>query len=138
METRARRAKYRRSLLDTTREETQRLSGMLGASDKRKIDEYLTSIREVETRIQRAEADTREVVPPVEKPAGIPAEFAERAKLLFDLQAIAFQADLTRVTSMVIGREGSVRTYDEIGVSEPHHPRPTTATWRMRWRSRIG
>jgi hypothetical protein len=121
-ETRARRAKYRRSLLDTTREETQRLAGVLGASDKRKIDEYLTSIREVETRIQKAESDSRQIVPSIEKPAGIPSDFAEHAKMLFDLQAIAFQADLTRVTSMVIGREGSVRTYDEIGVPEPHHP----------------
>jgi hypothetical protein len=60
--------------------------------------------------------------PPVEKPSGIPAVYAEHAKLLYDLQAIAFQADLTRVSTMVMGREGSVRTYDEIGVSEPHHP----------------
>ena len=121
-DTRARRAKYRRSLLDSTREETNRLSGVLGASDKRKIDEYLTSIREVETRIQRADSETRQIEPPVAKPSGIPAGYAEHAKLLFDLQAIAFQADLTRVSTMVMGREGSVRTYDEIGVSEPHHP----------------
>jgi hypothetical protein len=86
------------------------------------VDEYLTSIREVESRIQRTESDTRQIEPPVEKPSGIPAAYADHAKLLFDLQAIAFQADLTRVASMVMGREGSVRTYDEIGVSEPHHP----------------
>jgi hypothetical protein len=120
--TRARRAKYRRSLLDSTLDETHRLSESLGASDKRKVDEYLTSIREVESRIQRTESDTRQIEPPVEKPSGIPAAYADHAKLLFDLQAIAFQADLTRVASMVMGREGSVRTYDEIGVSEPHHP----------------
>jgi hypothetical protein len=120
--TRARRARYRKSLLDMTREETRSLAATLGASDKRKVDEYLDAIREVEKRIEIAEQDGRDIVPGIDKPAGIPASFAEHAGLLFDLQAIAFQSDLTRVTTMVIGREGSVRTYDEIGVSEPHHP----------------
>lgn len=120
--TRARRARYRKSLLDMTLGETRSLASTLGASDKRKVDEYLDSIREVEKQIEMAETDGRNVVPGMDAPAGIPAAFADHAKLLFDLQAIAFQSDLTRVTSMVIGREGSVRTYDEIGVSDPHHP----------------
>lgn len=120
--TRARRARYRKSLLDMTLGETRSLASTLGASDKRKVDEYLDSIREVEKQIEMAEKDGRNVVPGMDAPAGIPAAFADHAKLLFDLQAIAFQSDLTRVTSMVIGREGSVRTYDEIGVSDPHHP----------------
>lgn len=121
-ETRARRERYRKSLLDMTQSETRRLAGTLGASDRRKVDEYLNSIREVEKQIEMAEKDGRNVVPGMDEPAGIPVVFADHAALLFDLQAIAFQSDLTRVTSMVIGREGSVRTYDEIGVPEPHHP----------------
>ena len=120
--TRARRARYRKSLLDMTRDETQSLVGTLGASDKRKVDEYLDSIREVEKQIEMAEKDGRKVVPAMDEPAGIPAVYAEHAKLLYDLQVLAFQSDLTRVTTMVMGREGSVRTYDEIGVPEPHHP----------------
>ncbi len=119
-EVRARRALYRRSILDQSRDSTQRLAATLGASDRRKIDEYLTSIREVEKRIQLAEQDTQ--VPPVEKPSGIPFQFVDYVKLMFDLQAIAFQSDLTRVSTMMIGREGSVRTYPEIGVPDPHHP----------------
>jgi hypothetical protein len=120
--TRARRARYRNSLLDMTRDETQSLVSTLGASDKRKVDEYLDSIREVEKQIQMAEKDDRNVAPSMDEPAGIPAVYADHAKLLYDLQALAFQSDLTRVTTMVMGREGSVRTYDEIGVPEPHHP----------------
>ncbi len=120
--TRLRRARYRKSLLDSTREETRRLLNSVGASDRRKIDEYLTSIREVEARIQRTESDTRQIEPPLAKPAGVPAAYADHARLMFDLQALAFESDLTRVSTMVMGREGSVRTYDEIGVSEPHHP----------------
>ena len=119
-EVRAKRAHYRRSILDRSMENTQKLVATLGAPDRRKIDEYLTSIREVEKRIELAEKDTE--LPPVEKPSGIPFQFAEYVKLMFDLQAIAFQSDLTRVSTMMIGREGSVRTYPEIGVPDPHHP----------------
>jgi len=118
--TRARRALYRRSILDQTRENAQKLASNVGAPDKRKLDEYLTGIREVEKRIQDSENDKR--LPPVEKPSGIPFEFPQYVKLMFDLQAIAFQSDLTRVSTMMFGREGSVRTYPEIGVPDPHHP----------------
>jgi hypothetical protein len=120
--TRARRERYRKSLLDMARDETQKLSGTLGPSDRLKVDEYLDSIREIERRIEKAETDGRNIAPTIDKPAGIPAVYSEHAKLLFDLQFVAFQSDLTRVTTMVMGREGSVRTYDEIGVSDPHHP----------------
>jgi hypothetical protein len=118
--TRARRALYRKSILDRTRESTQKLVSDLGAADKRKVDEYLTAIREVERRIGSAENDTQ--LPPIEKPSGIPFDYADYVKLMFDLQAIAFQSDLTRVSTMMLGREGSVRTYPEIGVPDPHHP----------------
>lgn len=119
-EVRARRALYRKSILDLTRENAQQLTPTLGATDKRKMDEYLTGIREVEKRIADAENNT--LIPPIEKPGGIPFEYSEYVKLMFDLQVIAFQADLTRVSTMMFGREGSVRTYPEIGVPDPHHP----------------
>ncbi|MBL8173242.1 MAG: DUF1552 domain-containing protein [Bryobacterales bacterium] len=119
-EVRARRAMYRKSILDQTKASTEQLLGTLGAADRRKMDEYLTGIREVETRIAAAERDP--VTPPAEKPPGIPFEYAEYVKLMFDLQVIAFQSDLTRVSTMMLGREGSVRTYPEIGVPDPHHP----------------
>lgn len=119
-EVRNRRMLYRRSILDQTRESAQKLTSTLGSTDRRKMDEYLTSIREVETRISAAEDD--EVRPAIEKPAGIPLKYSEYVSLMFDLQVIAFQSDLTRVSTMMLGREGSVRTYPEIGVPDPHHP----------------
>ena len=119
-ETRAHRALYRRSILDLTRDDTRKLERDLGPSDKRRMDEYLTAVREVEVRTEAAVKDTR--VPPIEKPSGIPFEYSEYVKLMFDLQAIAFQTDLTRVSTMMMGREGSVRVYPEIEVPDPHHP----------------
>jgi len=117
---RSRRMLYRRSILDETRDSTQKLVSGLGSSDRRKMDEYLTSIREVETKISSAQKD--EVLPSIEKPAGIPLKYSDYVALMFDLQVIAFQSDLTRVSTMMLGREGSVRTYPEIGVPDPHHP----------------
>jgi hypothetical protein len=119
-ETRARRALYRKSILDRTRESTEKLVSDLGPADRHKMDEYLTAVRDVEKRVAEAEKDT--TVPPIEKPSGIPFQFSEYVKLMFDLQIIAFQADLTRVTTMMFGREGSVRAYPEIDVPDPHHP----------------
>jgi hypothetical protein len=118
--TRARRALYKNSILDLTRESTQAMVKNLGSLDKRKLDEYLSAIREVETGIAKAEKDPQFATG--EKPGGIPFSYAEYVKLMFDLQTIAFQADLTRVSTMMLGREGSVRTYPEIGVPDPHHP----------------
>lgn len=119
-EVRARRLLYRKSILDQTREHTQRLLGTLGPADRRKMDEYLTGIREVEARIEAAQKE--QIIPSIEKPSGIPFEYPAYVKLMFDLQVLAFQADLTRVSTMMLGREGSVRTYPEIGVPDPHHP----------------
>ena len=121
-ETRARRRVLRRSILDLVSERTRTLVADLGASDRRKMDEYLSSVREIERRIQMAEADMRDLPPDVETPTGIPVEFAEYVKLMFDLQVLAFQTDLTRISTMMMGREGSLRTYPEIGVPDPHHP----------------
>jgi len=120
--TRAIRRRERRSILDIVAERTNALVGSLGPSDRRKMDEYLTSVREIERRVEIAERDTREVTPDFEMPSGVPVLFADYASLMFDMQAIAFQADLTRVSTLMLGREGSLRTYPEIGVPDPHHP----------------
>src|SRR5260370_40760641 len=104
------------------REDTRNLVKPLGPADRRKMDEYLFSVREIEQRIDSAEKDPRQVNPGIDKPEGIPFEFPEYAKLMCDLQVLAFQADLTRVATLVIGREGSNRVYPEIGISDPHHP----------------
>ena len=121
--TRARRAQYRKSILDMVREDTQTLNGTLGLADRRKMDEYLTSVREIELRIQNAERDSHTAVKPgIEKPTGIPVGFGDYVSLMFDLQAAALRADLTRVSTMMIGREGSMRTYPEINIADSHHP----------------
>jgi hypothetical protein len=120
--TRARRAEYRKSILDMVRDDTEKLNKSLGQADRRKMDEYLYAVREIEKRIASAEQGGDEVKPTIEKPAGIPMTFPEYARLMFDLQVVAFQADLTRVTTLMIGREGSMRVYPEIDVPDPHHP----------------
>jgi hypothetical protein len=121
-EARARRTRDRRSVLDFVAGRTRSLARDLGPSDRRKLDEYLTGVREIERQIERAETDAREVPAPFEKPAGIPAEFADYVKLMFDLQVAALQADLTRVVTFMMGREGSLQSYPEIGVPDSHHP----------------
>jgi len=120
--TRARRAANRKSVLDLVQDDTVQLTGKLGVADRRKIDEYLTAVREIEKRIESAEKDNRQVHPGIEKPSGIPATFDEYLTLMFDLQLAAFRTDLTRISTIVLGREGSRRVYPEIGVPDPHHP----------------
>lgn len=113
----------RASLLDSVTTEMQRLKLKLGASDRNKVDAYMDSIREVERRIQRAEASaTDNPLPDLDRPSGVPASYADHAKLMFDLQLLAFQGDITRVVTFQLARETSNRTYPEIGVPEPHHP----------------
>jgi hypothetical protein len=120
--TRTRRAQYRQSILDLVSQDTRKLNRNLGQADRRKMDEYLTAVREIEKQIAIAEKDNQQIAPAIEKPAGIPPTFVEYAKLMFDLQIVAFQADLTRVTTFMMGREGSSRVYPEIDVPDPHHP----------------
>jgi len=117
----ARRARYRQSILDGAIEETQRLSGSVGPADRRKIEEYLTSIREVERSIARFQREGGGRAPEIERPAGTPADYAEHSRLLYRLQALALQADITRVITMMVGRESSIRSYDQIGIPESHH-----------------
>jgi hypothetical protein len=121
-EARARRAAQRKSILDLVNQRTKQLMGDLGAADRRKIDEYLTAVRELEVRIGRAEKDQTGFRPSIGKPSGVPVAFADYLKLMYDLQVLAFQADATRVTTLMYGREASVRTYPEIGVADAHHP----------------
>lgn len=113
----------RASLLDSVTEEMKRFKLQLGANDRGKVDDYFQSIREVERRIQRAEASVDEnPLPDLDRPVGVPAAYADHARLMFDLQLLAFQGDITRVISFQLAREASTRTYPEIGVPEPHHP----------------
>jgi hypothetical protein len=113
----------RASLLDALSEEIVRLQNTLSLSDRNTVNNYLDSIREVERRIQQAEADTAvNPLPDLERPVGVPTAYADHARLMFDLQLLALQGDITRVISFQLARETSNRTYPEIGVSDPHHP----------------
>jgi hypothetical protein len=110
-----------RSILDRLREDVARLSKTLGPGDNQKLDQYLSAIRDVERRIQKAEARSAVELPHFERPVGIPATFDEHARLMFDLQVLAFQSDTTRVTTMMLARETSQRPYPELGISDGHH-----------------
>ncbi|MCA9071512.1 MAG: DUF1552 domain-containing protein [Planctomycetaceae bacterium] len=115
--------KKRASLLDSVTEEITRLQKQVGPSDRNKIDQYLKTVREVERRIQKAEADAKDnKLPDLDRPLGVPAAYADHARLMFDLQLLAFQGDVTRVITFQLARETSNRTYPEIGVPEAHHP----------------
>ncbi len=121
---RAERRRTRRSILDFVNSEMSSLKGQLGPEDKVRLDRYMEDIREVERRIQRVEArnSSGEVRELPEAPAGVPDSFAEHVKLMFDIQALAFAADITRVFSFKMGRDGSSRTYPESGTDKPFHP----------------
>jgi hypothetical protein len=120
-----RRAELRKnsSLLDWVSQDIARLQRKLGPSDRTKVTQYLDTVREVERRIQKAENATADSkLPDLDRPVGVPASYAEHARLMFDLQVLALQGDVTRVITFQLARETSTRTYPEIGVSEPHHP----------------
>lgn len=119
---RARRLAMRQSILDDVADQTHRLQSTLGGADRRKMDEYLTSVREIEQQVERAARDGVMIDPGMEKPFGIPAEFPDYFRLMTDMMIIAFKTDLTRISTFVVGREGSVRAYPEIGVADGHHP----------------
>ena len=115
--------RQRASLLDFIGNDLASLRRNLGAADRSRVDGYLEAVREVERRIQQAEADAREhPLPDLDRPMGVPAAYGDHAKLMFDLQVLAFQGDITRVTTFQLARETSNRTYPEIGVTDPHHP----------------
>ena len=113
----------RASLLDSFNDDLARLQRNLGPGDRAKVSHYLETVREVERRIQKAEADTKDnPLPDLDRPVGVPAAYADHARLMFDLQVLALQGDVTRVITFQLARETSNRTYPEIGVSDPHHP----------------
>ena len=111
-----------RSILDSLLESLSDLEQDLGAGDRSRLDEYLTAVRDVERRIRNAEAQSAMDLPLVEQPGGIPADYEEYCALMCDLQVLAFQCDLTRVVTFMLGREYSGRTYPQIGIAEAHHP----------------
>jgi hypothetical protein len=111
-----------RSILDALMQDVARLNRGLGPRDRSKLSEYLEATRDVERRIQRAEEQSARELPVIERPAGVPATFAEQSRLMFDMLALAYQADLTRVGTFMMGHEVSSRAYPEIGVADAHHP----------------
>lgn len=114
--------KEQRSILDYISGDIDRLETGLGPRDRSKLSEYLEAIRDIERRIQKAEEQNATMkMPVIDRPAGVPAEFEDHAKLMMDLQVLAFQADLTRVITFMIGREGNNRSYRNIGISDGHH-----------------
>src|SRR4029077_8106366 len=115
--------KKRASLLDSVTAEVARLKHQLGPADRARVGQYLETVREVERRIQKAEADAKDnALPDLDRPVGVPAAYADHARLMFDLQVLALQGDVTRVITFQLARETSGRTYPEIGVPDPHHP----------------
>jgi hypothetical protein len=115
--------KRRASLLDSVMDEFAKLQSDLGPADRARVSQYMDSIREVERRIQRAEAAAQDhPLPDLERPVGVPASYADHARLMFDLQVLAYQGDVTRVVTFQLARETSNRTYPEVGVPDPHHP----------------
>ena len=118
---RAREAKNK-SLLDSVSQSVADLQKHIGPSDRRKLTDYLDAVRDIERRIQRAEEQSTRELPVVDQPAGVPSSYEEHAKLMFELLALAWQIDMTRVATLMLARELSVRTYPEIGVLDPHHP----------------
>jgi hypothetical protein len=120
---RAQRLVQQKSILDSVMEKMSGLERQVGSSDQVRLDEYLGAIRDVERRIQIAEAQIDEIeIPDMPQPEGVPAAFEDHLELMLDLQALALQSDLTRVITFMIGKEQSARPYPQIGVAEAHHP----------------
>jgi hypothetical protein len=119
---RARRLAMRQSILDDVMGDTRKLEATLGGADRRKLDEYLTSVREIEQQVERAAKEGTMLDPGMDKPFGVPTEFPDYFRLMTDMMIVAFKADITRLATFMVGREGSVRSYPEIGVTDAHHP----------------
>jgi hypothetical protein len=118
----AARNELRASVLDSVLEDARDLNRKLGGSDRQKLDQYLSGVRELETRITRAESLSPAVLPDdVSRPAGVPADLTEHIRLMCDLMVLAFQTDSTRIAAFMIGREGSEQKYRMVGVNEGHH-----------------
>jgi hypothetical protein len=118
---RASRLRQDRSILDSVTARVRQLQQKLGPSDNSKVSDYLESLRDVERRIQKAEEQSGKEGPEIDQPGGIPDGFEPHVQLLYDLQLLAYQSDLTRVITFMYGREQTGRPYPQIGVPEPHH-----------------
>jgi len=118
----ARRQRYKQSILDFVGEDARQLKSRLGEPDRRKLDEYLTGVREIEQRLDRVEK-TADLAAPAgsARPTGVPKDYREHLHLMADMLVLAFQADLTRVATFVFANDGSNRSYRDYGVSEGHH-----------------
>ena len=121
-EVRMERLRRDRSILDAIGGELKGLELILGPGDQIKLDEYLDALRDIERRIQMAEQQSTRELPVVDQPVGVPSDYEEHAKLMMDLLTLAYQTDLTRISSFMLAREVSGRAYPEIGVSDSHHP----------------
>ena len=111
------------SLIDFVSDDIAHVQKKLGPGDRTKLSQYLDTVRELERRIQKAEGETsKSAMPDLTRPIGVPSEYADHARLMFDLQVLAMQADITRVITFQLAREASTRTYPEVGVPEAHHP----------------
>ena len=114
------RDRYHKSILDFALEDANRLKSTLGYTDRRKLDEYLTAVRELEMRIERSEQFAAKL-PDFKKPTGIPKDYEQHIRLMYDLLALSFQTDTTRISTFIVAHDGSNRNYPFIGVSEGHH-----------------
>jgi len=119
-ESRAKRDLYQKSILDFVLDDARTLKSKLGATDQRKVEEYLTAVRELEQRIQRVEA-TAAQMPDATRPTGIPKNYGEHAHLMIDMLVLAFQSDCTRVSTFMLANDGSNKSYKEIGINDGHH-----------------
>jgi hypothetical protein len=117
----ARKNRARKSVLDLVAEDAAQLKEQLGQTDRRKIDEFFTSVREIELRIAQAEANSRQERPEFPTPAGVPGDLVEHIRLMYDLMALAFRTDTTRVCTFMLANEGSNRSYRHVGVDSGHH-----------------
>jgi Protein of unknown function (DUF1552) len=117
----AKRAYTRQSILDFVAQDTQRLTSQLSGSDRQKLDQYLTSVREVEQRIERLASNPVQSAPDVQVPEGIPQTWAEHMRLMYDLMVLAFQTDTTRICTFMLANGGSFRTLEEIGIADAYH-----------------
>ena len=116
-----RRLADRQSVLDLVADDAAALTKRVGATDRRKLDEYFTSVRDVERRIEKTLTAPPVEAPQIELPAGVPAETAEHIDIMFELQALAFRTDVTRVSTFMLANAGSNRNYPEVGVNDGHH-----------------
>jgi hypothetical protein len=117
----ARRQRLQKSILDTVLDEAKTLQGKVSGNDKRKLDEYFESVRDIEQRIERAEKFTAQLPPDLPVPEGVPDQYEDHIRVMFDLLTLAFQTDTTRIATFLLAHDGSNRSFPDIGVPDAHH-----------------